>query len=56
MINKVIYIPDIDKIAFYEESSDEIFLMNHETGTLHNRFLMVLPEPEKVHVTAVRKL
>lgn len=30
IISKVIYIPEIDKIAFYEDGSDTVQIMNPE--------------------------
>ena len=37
--------PDIDRVAFYEEGSDKVFLMNHETGVVNKKFLSVEARP-----------
>ena len=55
LLPKIIYIPDIDRIAFFEETSDEIFLMNHETGVLNLKPLKVHPETLYVETTTTKK-
>ena len=54
-ISKVIYIPDIDRIAFYQEGSDKIYFMNHESGILNSKELTIIPEPLKVELSSVKK-
>ena len=54
-LSKVVYIPDIDRIVFFEEGSDTINLMNHETGTLNLKGLTVTPKPLTVEITSVRR-
>lgn len=47
LITRVIYLEDIDRIAFLEESSDEIQFLNHETGTFNPKSLKVTPPKEE---------
>ena len=42
-ISKVIYIPDLERIAFYEEGTNEIHFMNYETGTTNQKSLKIQP-------------
>ena len=47
LITRVIYLEDIDRIAFLEESSDEIQFLNHETGAFNPKSLKVTPPKEE---------
>lgn len=44
-ITKVKYISTMDRLAFYEEQSNEIFFMNPETGLLNTKSLKVKAKP-----------
>ena len=46
LLTKIIYIPEIDRIATFEEGSDEIFFVSHETGSYNPKPLKVGP-PQK---------
>ena len=54
-INKVLYIPDIDLVAFYQEGSDKIYFMNHESGILNSKELTIIPKPLSVELSSVKK-
>jgi len=54
-INKVLYIPDIDRVAFYQEGSDKIYFMNHESGILNSKELTIIPKPLSVELSSVKK-
>lgn len=54
-INKAIYIPDIDRLAFYQEGSDEIYFMNHDSGVLNSKKLVIVPKPLSVELSSVKK-
>jgi len=43
LLTKVIYLEDIDRVAFLEEGSDEIHFLNHETGAFNPKPLKVTP-------------
>jgi hypothetical protein len=43
-IAKSIYINNIDRVAFFEEGSNEIFLLNAETGLIENKSLKIIPK------------
>lgn len=47
LLTKVIYLQDIDRIAFLEEGSDEIHFINHETGAFNPKPLKVTPVKEE---------
>ena len=54
-INKVLYIPDIDLVAFYQEGSDKIYFMNHESGILNSKELTIIPKQLSVELSSVKK-
>jgi hypothetical protein len=54
-INKVLYIPDIDRVAFYQEGSDKIYFMNHESGILNSKELTIIPKQLSVELSSVKK-
>jgi len=43
-IAKAIYINNIDWVAFYEEGSNEVFLLNAETGLIESKTLKIIPK------------
>ena len=47
LLTKVIYLEDIDRVAFLEEGSDEIYFLNHETGAFNPKPLKVTPLKEE---------
>ena len=47
--------PDIDRVAFYEEGSDKVYLMNHETGEVNKKFLSVEARPQRVMISSLKK-
>lgn len=52
-ITKIRYVSTMDRLAFYEEQSNEIFFMNPETGQLNVKTLKVKAEPIKLTNTTV---
>lgn len=54
-LNKILYLPHIDRLAFYEEGSSEIFFMNPDTGVLNPKTLKVIPKPLVVKMNQVKK-
>ena len=46
-LTKIIYIPNIDRLAFVEEKMTEIRFMNPETGVLNTKSLKLNPEKNK---------
>ena len=54
MISKVIYIPEIDKIAFYEDGSDTVQIINPD-GSFGIKSLEVTPKPLIVQMSTVKK-
>lgn len=54
MITKVIYIKEIDRIAFFEDGSDEIQFMTPE-GAGGFKPLKIIPISDKVQTTTVKK-
>lgn len=55
-IAKVVFMPDIDRIAFYQEGCDEIFFMNHDSGVLNTKGLKICPKPLSVELSSVKKV
>ena len=55
LIHKTEYIPDMDRIAFYEESSNKIHFMNLETGELNSKSLQINPKKLVVNISSVKK-
>lgn len=54
IISKVIYIPEIDRVAFYEDGSDEVQIMSPE-GNFGLKPLKVCPKPLPVQMSQVKK-
>lgn len=54
-LTKIVYLPNIDRLAFYEEGSSEIFFMNPDSGLLNQKSLKVVPKPLIVKVNQVKK-
>lgn len=46
LLTKTIYVPEIDRLAMFEEFSDEIIFVNHETGAYNPKPLKVGPPKE----------
>ncbi|EGR33574.1 hypothetical protein IMG5_048910 [Ichthyophthirius multifiliis] len=55
LLTKLIYIPHIDRLALYEEGSDEIIFMNPENGIINNKTLKVIPKSLFVTTSTVKK-
>ena len=55
VIQKAAYIPELDKIAFYEESSNKINFMNVETGEISQKNINVDPKKLVVNISSVKK-
>ena len=47
LLTKIIYIPNIDRLAFIEEKSTEIRFMNPETGVINAKSLKLNPNKDK---------
>lgn len=43
-VAKSIYIDSIDRVAFFEEASNEIFLLNADTGIIEEKSLKIIPK------------
>lgn len=55
LVTKILYIPQIDRLAVYEEGSAEILFMNPETGVMNSKFLKVVPKSLFVTSSTVKK-
>lgn len=55
LVTKILYIPHIDRLALYEEGSDEILFMNPESGVMNNKTLKVVPKSLFVTSSTVKK-
>jgi len=55
LLAKVIYIPKLDKLAFFEENSDEVMFMRPDNGVLSGKNLKVHPKPLVVKISQVKK-
>ncbi|KRX07968.1 WD40-repeat-containing domain [Pseudocohnilembus persalinus] len=53
LIQKVIYLPNIDRLAMFEEGSCEIIFVNPETGVINQKNLVVKPKPIPVEISKV---
>ena len=55
LIAKMEYLPDIDKIAYYEESANMIRFISSETGEPTNKCLEITPKKLVVNISSVKK-
>jgi hypothetical protein len=49
------YLPDLDKIAYYEEGSNIIYFLNAENGELSQKNLNITPKKLVVNISSVKK-
>jgi hypothetical protein len=55
LIQKLEYLPDLDKIAYYEEGSNIIYFLNAENGELSQKNLNITPKKLVVNISSVKK-
>ncbi|KAL4467910.1 hypothetical protein ABPG74_013245 [Tetrahymena malaccensis] len=55
IIKKVIYISDIDKVAFFEEGSCIVQILNHIDGTIIPKPLKIEPDDYLINSTSIKK-
>ncbi|EAR86929.1 WD domain, G-beta repeat protein (macronuclear) [Tetrahymena thermophila SB210] len=55
IIKKVIYISDIDKVAFFEEGSCIVQILNHIDGTIVPKPLKIEPDDYLINSTSIKK-
>lgn len=44
LVTKIVYLPHIDRLALYEESSAEILFMHPDSGVMNTKTLKVVPK------------
>lgn len=49
------YIPDLDKIAYYEEASNVIYFLNADNGEPFPKTLPITPKQLVVNISSVKK-
>jgi len=54
-VQKVEYLHDIDKIAYYEEGSNMIYFLNADNGQICPRSLPITPKQLVVNISSVKK-
>lgn len=54
-IKKVVFINEIDRVAFFEEGSDVIQLVNHVNGDLNSKSLKIDPDDYLINSTSIKK-
>ncbi len=53
LLTKAVYIEEIDRIAILEEGTDEILFINHDTGAINDKKLLVRAPPDADNKTKV---
>lgn len=55
LITKIIYLPNIERLAMFEEGSSEVIFMNPDTGVMNQKNLKVHPKSLIVKMSTVKK-
>lgn len=55
LVQKLEYLPDLDKIAYYEEASNVIYFIHAETGEPFPKSLPITPKQLVVNISSVKK-
>lgn len=54
-LHKVIYVEELDRLAFFEEGGNKVYFINHDTGIQHSKPLLVEPKQLTVETSLIKK-